>query len=121
MSTNTTQEVPSLIQLTPDTCYLVPNLAGVIAVITATGPVGWVMAGMMATVGTVVVAGDEELLDFSCWQHAIGSDAVASLDDDKVAFHKEHGMLLSQVLEHCEMLQAEDDGRLILKNEAGEL
>ena len=81
------------------------------------------MAAVAATAGAVgaaVVAGDEESFDFGCWQDAIGSDAVASLGADKVAFHTKHGMLLSQVVEHCKILKAKDDGRLILKNKAGE-
>ena len=86
----------------------------------STGPLGWVILGTAVVAGVIIVAGDEESLDFSCWQHAIGADAVASLSADKVAFHTKHGMLLSQVQEHCETLQAKDDRRLILKNKAGE-
>ena len=86
----------------------------------ATSPLGWIVAGAAAVTGIIVVAGDDESLDLSCWQDAIGSDALASLSADRVAFHTKHGMLLSQVQEHCETLQAKDDGRLVLKNKAGE-
>jgi len=105
-----------MIQLTLDTFCL----GQVVSVAAANGPRGWLTLGASVAAGVVVVAGDDESLDFGCWQDAIGSDALASLSADKVAFHTKHGMLLSHVQKHCETLQAKDDGRLILKNKAGE-
>ncbi|KAH6909907.1 hypothetical protein BKA70DRAFT_1472308 [Coprinopsis sp. MPI-PUGE-AT-0042] len=103
----------------PAAVALVGEAGPALAALGAVGPPGWIAAGIGAAVGLVVVAGDEELRDFGCWKRAIGSDALASLSEDKVAFHAEHGMLLPHVLDHCESLQ-DAEGRLVLKNRLGE-
>ncbi|KAF2129158.1 hypothetical protein P153DRAFT_404154 [Dothidotthia symphoricarpi CBS 119687] len=81
--------------------------------------------GVAALAGAaVVVAGDEEMKDLRCWEKILhinedGYERPSGFNDDKIEFHRKHGILLHELTRHCEMFK-NDNGHVILKNAYGE-
>jgi len=94
--------------------------SAIVTTAAAATPFGWVVAAGAAASGLIILAGDDEMLDRTCWKAVVGPDVLNKLPEETVAFHTEHGALLTQVLPHCEVFESHDDGKLILKNKHNE-
>lgn len=81
------------------------------------GPFGWVIAGGAVLSGAVIVAGDADMAKPCCWEQVLNS---GELDDEKAAFHQEHGILLPELAKHCDVFKDKEDEKLILRNQNGE-
>ena len=118
---------------------LAPLVAPALA-LGAAGPLGWVAVVGAAMSSIVIVAGDEEMRKRCCWEDVLRIDETnstpkeadsafnetnsAPMPRSKIDFHRQNGMLLSDLASHCEVLKTKEEGdepeKLILKNQHGE-
>ncbi|KAF8186458.1 hypothetical protein K438DRAFT_2019758 [Mycena galopus ATCC 62051] len=106
---------------------LAPLVAPALA-LGAAGPLGWVALAGGVMSGIIIVAGDEEFKEKCCWEQVLRLDErkswAAAIPEHKVQLCREHGMLLSDLCCHCEVMKTTEEGneseKLIVKNEFGE-
>jgi hypothetical protein len=86
---------------------------------------GWVALAGAAMSGIVIVAGDNNTQEWNCWEHVLRIDEMnsAPIPESRIEACRKHGMLMGELVNHCEVLKTEetdDYEKLILKNQLGE-